>query len=80
MQALARGMSGEAQLLPTLRAWRAALEQKKAYGTIHTLLQTLIVVARCRRNRSRRKRKMQILLKQFSRKACLSATATKTQC
>ncbi|MBK9662378.1 MAG: hypothetical protein IPO71_04505 [Nitrosomonas sp.] len=43
MQALARGLSGEAQLLPTLRAWSAALEQKKAYGTIHTLLQTLTI-------------------------------------
>ena len=43
IRALARGLSGEAQLLPTLRAWRAALEQKKAYGTIHTLLQTLTI-------------------------------------
>ncbi|MBP7112042.1 MAG: hypothetical protein KBA82_03525, partial [Nitrosomonas sp.] len=42
IRALACGMSGEAQLLPTLRAWCAALEQKKAYGTLHKLLQTLI--------------------------------------
>jgi hypothetical protein len=45
IRALARGLSGEAQLLPTLRAWRAALEQKKAYGTIHTILQSLIIGA-----------------------------------
>jgi hypothetical protein len=42
IRALARGISGEAQLLPTLRAWCVALEQKKVYGTLHKLLQTLI--------------------------------------
>ncbi|MBP6366143.1 MAG: hypothetical protein KA343_02265, partial [Nitrosomonas sp.] len=45
IRALACGMSGEAQLLPTLRAWCAALEQKKAYGTIHTILQSLVTGA-----------------------------------
>jgi len=45
IRALARGMSGEAQLLPTLRAWCVALEHKKAYGTIHTILQSLVTGA-----------------------------------
>jgi hypothetical protein len=41
VQALARGVSGETDSQVTLRAWYDALEQSKAFGAVHTLLQPL---------------------------------------
>ncbi|MEK7772066.1 MAG: contractile injection system tape measure protein, partial [Pseudomonadota bacterium] len=45
IRALAQGVSAEADLPKTLRAWYEALDQSATYGTIHTLLHTLIASA-----------------------------------
>ncbi|MEK7301802.1 MAG: hypothetical protein AAB073_01480, partial [Pseudomonadota bacterium] len=45
IRALAQGVSAEADLPKTLQAWYEALDQSAAYGTIHTLLHTLIASA-----------------------------------
>ncbi|PSJ18959.1 contractile injection system tape measure protein [Nitrosomonas supralitoralis] len=41
--ALVRGVSDEADLQSSLRSWHDQLSQSKAYGTLYTLLQTLII-------------------------------------
>ncbi|MDE2389531.1 MAG: hypothetical protein KGN35_10730, partial [Betaproteobacteria bacterium] len=46
VQALARGVSDEADPRVTLRAWYDALEQSKTSGAVHTVLQTLFSDAR----------------------------------
>ncbi len=45
IRALAQGVSAEADLPRTLQAWYEALDQSATYGTIHTLLHTLIASA-----------------------------------
>ncbi|MEK7844946.1 MAG: hypothetical protein AAB259_04290, partial [Pseudomonadota bacterium] len=45
IRALAQGVSAEADLPKTLQAWYEALDQSATYGTIHTLLHTLIASA-----------------------------------
>ena len=41
LQALARGVSGEADAQATLQAWHEALAQRNASGALHTLLRSL---------------------------------------
>ena len=45
IQAIAQSLPGEADPQTLLRAWYDALNQSKAFGTLHTILQALIVNA-----------------------------------
>ncbi|WP_292996432.1 contractile injection system tape measure protein, partial [Nitrosomonas sp.] len=45
IEAIAQSLSGEADSQVILRSWCDALDQSKTFGTIHTILQTLIVNA-----------------------------------